>query len=173
VETLPLRHKIDCTGFLFREKIRPRRIDKGKLPAGMLLQHIALLKTGQDVVNEAGELLYRNEDFTLPPRPSRSYAYCSDTSYLPELSRALAGVDLLYHEATFMEAEKEKASETRHCTAADAARVALQANAQRLLIGHFSARYKNLDELLNEARAIFPNTKLAEECITFNLEEWN
>lgn len=173
VETIPLMHKLDCAGFLFREKPKPRRIDKDKLLQGMLLQHIALLKTGKDVLNDQGELLYRNEDFTLPPRPSRSYAYCSDTAYFPELCQTINEVDLLYHEATFMESEQDKAVETMHSTAMDAARIAAGASVKRLLIGHFSARYKELDALMSEARSIFPNTKLAEECITFNLEEWN
>jgi ribonuclease Z len=133
------------------------------------LQHIARLKTGSDVWSDGGELLYKNEDFTLPPHPSASYAYCSDTAYLPSLAETLRGVDVLYHEATFMEAEKSKALETKHCTAADAARIAMQAEVKKLLIGHFSARYRDLEPLLAEAQAIFPNTALATECTTFTI----
>ena len=169
VTTIPLLHKIPCHGFLFREKPKPRRIDKSKLTPGMLLQHIAQLKTGSDVRTEAGDMLYKNVDFTLPPHPSVSYAYCSDTGYLPALAKTLRGVDLLYHEATFMESEKSKALETKHCTAADAARVAMQAEVKQLVIGHFSARYRDLEPLLAEAQAIFRNTALATECTTFTI----
>jgi ribonuclease Z len=163
VETIPLVHKISCTGFLFREKIKPIRIDKNKLSDGMLLQHIAQLKSGADILDDAGKVLYRNEDFTLPPKPSFSYAYCSDTAYHEPLIDAVRGVDLLYHESTFMESEKEKASETRHSTAAQAARIAAGAQVGQLLLGHFSARYRELDGLLAEAKAIFSNTVLAAE----------
>src|SRR5690242_16919597 len=106
VESFPLMHRLACSGFLFREKPKPRRIDKDRLPSDMKLQYIALLKQGKDVHDEGGHLLYKNEDFTLPPRPSLSYAYCSDTAFFPELERYIKNVDLLYHEATFMEDER-------------------------------------------------------------------
>lgn len=169
VETIPLSHKIDCAGFLFKEKTKPRRIDKNKLVDGMLLQHIALLKTGSDVLDEKGNLLYRNEDFTLPPRPSFRYAFCSDTSYFEKIAEQIAHVDLLYHEATFMEGEKDKATETKHSTARQAASVARLAQAKKLIIGHFSARYKDLELLLLEAKEIFPPSELATEGSVFNL----
>jgi len=170
VETIPLLHKIPCAGFLFKEKIKSRRMDKNKLHDGMLLQHIASLKTGMDIRNEAGELIYRNEEYTLPPRPSYSYAYCSDTAYNESLIEQISNADLLYHEATFMEVERSKATETKHSTASDAARIAKAAGVKKLAIGHFSARYKELDPLLAEARAIFPETSLAIEGETFELE---
>lgn len=170
VETLVLFHKISCCGFLFREKPKPRRIDKEKLFKGMLLQHIAALKTGLDVHDEQGNVLYRNEDFTMPPRKSFSYAYCSDTAFHPPLASQLKDVDLIYHESTFMESERAKAADTRHSTASDAARMAKLANAGKLLLGHFSARYRELDALLGEAKAIFPDTELAVESSTFELK---
>jgi len=170
VETIPLRHKISCCGFLFREKAKPRRINKERLPKGMLLQHIATLKQGADVHDEQGKMLYLADDMTLPPRKSFSYAYCSDTAFHPPIAEQLTQVDLLYHEATFMESESSKAAETLHSTAADAARLAKLANAGKLLIGHFSARYRELDDLLAEARAIFPDTELALETSTFDLK---
>jgi ribonuclease Z len=170
VETIPLIHKIPCAGFLFREKIKPRRIDKDKLQDGMMLQHIASLKSGMDIIDDKGNIIYKNEDFTLPPRPSLSYAFCSDTAYNESLIERLKGINLLYHEATFMEDEKDKAKETMHSTAADAARIARAASVTQLAIGHFSARYKDLDPLLAEAKAIFPNTSLAIEGETFELE---
>ena len=169
VESFPLMHRLACSGFVFREKPKPRRIDKDRLPADIKLQHIAQLKVGNDVHDEEGHLLYKNENFTLPPRPSLSYAYCSDTAPFPELTRYIKEVDVLYHEATFMEAEREKAISTFHSTAADAARIAQILNVKKLLIGHFSARYRELDGLLNEARAIFGNTDLAIELSTIEV----
>ena len=169
IETIPLRHKIKCCGFLFREKTKPRRIDKAKLFKGMMLQHIAQLKSGADVRDENGEILYRSEDFTMSPRKSFSYAYCSDTAFHPQLATQLKEVDLIYHEATFTESEKSKAIDTLHSTALEAAEIARLSNAGKLLLGHFSARYRELDGLLSEARAIFPATELALESSTFEL----
>ena len=170
VQSIPLRHKIVCNGFLFREKQKPRKIDKNKLVDGMLLQHIALLKTGQDVKDNQGNILYRNEDFTLPPRTSYAYAYCSDTAPNLEMIEQIRGVDLLYHESTFMETEKDKARETLHSTAKEAAEIAQSAQVKKLILGHFSARYRELNDLLAEARSIFSETELACEGTTFQLE---
>jgi len=169
VECFPLIHRLACSGFLFREKPKPRRIDKDRLPHDIKLQHIAQLKMGNDVMDDDGHLLYKNEDYTLTPRRSLSYAYCSDTALFPELTRYLKDVDLLYHEATFMEEEHEKAKATFHSTASDAAKIAQMLNARKLLIGHFSARYRELEGLLGEARAVFPNTDLAVELSTIEL----
>ncbi len=163
VETIPLRHTISCSGFLFREKQKPRRINKEKLQPGMLLQHIAALKTGRDVLEDDGNVLYKNEDFTLPPRYSSSYAYCSDTCYYEKIAKQIQGIDLLYHEATFMEEEQDKAKETMHSTARQAGQIAKAAGVHQLLIGHFSARYRDLDPLLKEAQSLFPSTELATE----------
>lgn len=171
VETLPLQHKITCSGFLFREKEKPRRIDKTLLPDGLLLQQLAALKRGEDVMNEEGLILYRNQDLTMPGRRSRSYAYCSDTAYFPALIPLVKEVDLLYHEATFAEEDSIKAKETKHSTAKEAAELARQAGVKKLALGHFSARYKDLSILENEAKEIFPNIALAVEGLTFSLEE--
>ncbi len=169
VHTIPLNHKLDCAGFLFREKTKPRKINKEKLKDGMLLQHIALLKTGADVFDDHGNLLYLNREYTLPPSPSFSFAFCSDTARNEKMIEQLHHVDLLYHEATFMESEKDKALETKHSTAAEAATMAKKCEAGKLLIGHFSARYRELEPMLLEARAIFDNTELAMEGNTFEL----
>lgn len=171
VETIPLTHKIPCTGFLFREKVKPRRVDKTRLPAGLRIQQIANLKKGHDVVDDEGVILYRNEDLTLPPRRSRSYAYCSDTAYDESIIDQITGVDLLYHEATFGIDEHQKALETQHSTAAQAATMATKAEAGKLLIGHFSARYKDLVPLEEEARKIFPSVELAIEGSTFSITD--
>lgn len=171
VETIPLIHKLPCSGFLFREKTKPRRIDKEKLPAGLLIRQLAGLKQGLDVVDDDGTILYRNVDLTFSPRKSRSYAYCSDTAYNEPLLKYIEGIDLLYHEATFTEDEIEKARETQHSTAAQAATIAIKAKVSSLIIGHFSARYRELDPILEEAKKIFNNVELAIEGTTFNIED--
>lgn len=171
VETIPLIHKIPSTGFLFREKPKPRKIDKNKLPEGLLLQQIASLKHGEDITNEKGEVLFKNQDLTMPPRPSRSYAYCSDTAYNPAMISIIKNIDLLYHEATFTEEDKQKAKETKHSTTLEAANIAQLANVKKLLLGHFSARYKDATILKDEAQSIFANTELAVEGETFSIEE--
>jgi ribonuclease Z len=170
VETIPMDHRIPCCGFLFREKPKPRRIAREMLPDQFKLQDILKLKSGSDIIDESGKILYYNKDLTLEPRPSRSYAYCSDTRYNPLLGSVVAGVDLLYHEATFMDTERTKAADTFHSTAIQAATLALSASVKKLIIGHFSARYRELDGLLAEAQSIFPSTELAIECRTFEID---
>jgi ribonuclease Z len=141
VETIPLSHKIICSGFLIREKEKPRRIDKTVLPDGLPYTQILALKAGEDILDEDGNVLHRNEMLTFPPRKSRSYAYCSDTQYYEDMLEQIKGVDVLYHEATFTTEEKNKAIETMHSTAAQSGLIASKAAVSRLLIGHFSARY--------------------------------
>jgi ribonuclease Z len=171
VETIPLRHKLPCTGFLFREKPKPRRIDKNNLPEGLPYYRLNELKAGFDLTDESGKIQYRNADLTLPPCHSRTYAYCSDTAYTESILEQVTGVDVLYHEATFVEADKTKAVDTLHSTAMEAARIARKAHAGKLLLGHFSARYRELDPLLKEAQTIFPETHLATEGQTFTIAE--
>jgi len=171
VETIPLVHKLDCAGFLFKEKPKPRRINKDKLFEGMKLQHIAALKTGVDIFDDLGNLLYKNEDFTLSPRKSLTYAFCSDTAWNEVMASQIANADLLYHESTFTEDDLDKAIETKHSTAKQAAEMAKISSAKKLIIGHFSARYKDLSVLLNEAKAVFEETELAIEGSTFTLNE--
>jgi len=171
VETIPLSHKIRCSGFLFREKVKPRRIDKSRLPQGLMLQQIANLKKGHDVLDADGHILYHNHDLTYAPRKSRSYAYCSDTAYLEGIVEQIKDIDLLYHEATFTQEEEARARETLHSTAAQAGTIARMANVSKLLIGHFSARYRDLAPTLAEAQAVFPNTLLAEEGMEITIQD--
>ena len=171
VETIPLSHKIVCSGFLIREKPKPRRIDKDTLPQGLLFDQIAALKEGADITDESGKILYKNSHLTLPPKRARSYAYCSDTQYHEPLADQLQNVNMLYHESTFIQEDEAKAIETKHSTAGQAALIAKRANVDKLLIGHFSARYRELKPLLDEASAVFPNTSLALEGETFVIEE--
>lgn len=171
VETLPLKHHLPCSGFIFREKTKPRRIDKTKLPDGLSIQQLAGLKNGLDVTDDNGKVIYRNEMLTFEPKHSRAFAYCSDTGYDENIIPKIKGIDLLYHEATFSIDEESKARETLHSTAHHAALIAARANVKKLLIGHFSARYKELDTLLMEARITFTNSFLAQEGETFVIEE--
>lgn len=171
VESIPLSHKIDTSGFIIREKPKPRRIDKALLPDNIQLQQIVALKRGEDITDSLGNTLYKNEKITLPPRKARSYAYCSDTQYYEPIIEQLHNIDVLYHEATFMEEEILKATETKHSTAIQAATIAQKANPGKLLIGHFSARYKDVEPLLNEAKGVFANTYLAQEGETFTIND--
>jgi len=168
VHSFPMVHKIPTVGFLFREKPRPRPVDKGKL-AEVPVAYLNRLKMGEDIRNEKGEIIFASDTYTLPPPAPRSYAFCSDSRPSESVIQFVQDVDLLYHEATFLGDEMNKAVETRHSTASEAGNVALQAHARQLLIGHFSARYKDLQVLLKEAQGVFPNTALAEEGQKFDI----
>jgi ribonuclease Z len=163
IETIPLLHKIRCSGFLFKEKPKLRRIDKTRLPEGLLIRQLANLKRGEDVIDDEGKILFKNEALTFPPRKSRSFAYCSDTAFNETMVKQIEGVDVLYHESTFTEEDNLKASETLHSTALQAASIAKLAGVNKLFLGHYSARYKDLTPLLTEARTVFENSYLAVE----------
>jgi len=168
VETLPLRHRVPCAGFLVREKPPQRNLLKENLPPDLPFEALRRLKQGDDVTLPGGRLL-RSDDFTRPGPPARSYAFCSDTVFHQSLADLVRGVDVLYHEATFTHDLHLRAAQTFHSTARQAAQLARLAGAGRLLIGHFSSRYKDLTPLLDEARAVFPATELALEGQTFRL----
>lgn len=168
VSLLALKHRLPCTGFLFREAQGPRRLRVDRLSEVPQFKRTAV-KAGEDLVLPDGRHIL-NADLTLDPIPARSYAYCSDTAYEPLLVPFLKGVDLLYHEATFTTAMADKAKETLHSTAAQAARIAVEAGVGQLLLGHFSSRYKNADVLLHEAVPVFPNTILSYEGGVFPIE---
>ncbi len=163
VHTIPLEHRIPCAGFLFREKPHKRKLIKEKLVEDMPYDYLRQLKNGEDVFDEAGNLLFSFEEFTLPAPPPRSYAYCSDTRYDARIADYIKGVSLLYHEATFQEDLAHQAFERFHSTAREAASIAQKAQAGKLLIGHFSSRYKELAGFLSDAQSIFPKTEIAEE----------
>lgn len=163
VTTIPLEHRVPCCGFLFREKptmphIRRDMIDFLQIPS----TRIAAIKAGEGWTTEEGDF-YPNERLVTPADPPRAYAYCSDTCQLLQNAEQLRGVDLLYHEATFSEELAPRAEQTQHSTARQAAEVAKAAGVKRLLIGHYSKRYTDSTMLLNEARAVFPDTLAANE----------
>lgn len=171
VKKFLLNHSIFCTGFRFDEKPRKPKIKKEKLPENFSVADLGKLKGGEDILDEKGKLLFKNEELTFPPKRSRSYAYCSDTKYDETLLEYISGVDLLYHEATFANDMAERAGNTFHSTAEQAARMALKAAAGKLLLGHFSVRYRELDVLLDEARNIFNESYLAIEGKIIEIEE--
>lgn len=171
VESIPLIHRVPCAGYLFREKPKPLNINKAALHDKLKLQEIALFKQGKDVCHEDGSIKYRHEDYTLPAKRSRSYAYCSDTQVNPAMIEQIRGVELLYHEATFTSDLAARASHTMHSTAQQAAETAKEAAVEHLLIGHFSTRYKELDGLLDEAKEVFEDTELAIEGVCVSIPE--
>lgn len=168
VESLPLRHRVPCAGFLFREKPPKRNLIKELLPPDLPFEVLHRLKEGSDVSLPDGRVL-RSETYTRPGLPPRSYAFCSDTVFHEDLAELVRGVDLLYHEATFGQELHLRAAQTFHSTARQAAQLARLAGAKRLLLGHFSSRYKDLTPLLDEAKAVFPATELALEGSVFSI----
>lgn len=169
VFTFPLKHRIASSGFLFKEKekmshIKREMIDFYKIP----IREINNIKNGADFTTSKGEIV-PNERLTTPANPQRSYAYCSDTAYDESIAPYIKGVDVLYHEATFAEAEVARAKRTVHSTARQAAEIAKLAEVKKLVIGHFSSRYTDLTPLLEEAKAIFPETELAYDGKTIEL----
>lgn len=169
VETIPLQHRIDCCGYLFREKpilphIRRDMIDFYKIP----ISQINNIKAGADWVTPEGEVI-ANSRLTTPAEPARSYAYCSDTRYIKTLHELVKGVSTLYHESTYSAEDAERARLYWHSTSQDAAKVARDASVGKLLLGHFSARYNNESQLLDEAKEIFPNSYLTREGAIFDI----
>ncbi|MNK50403.1 Ribonuclease BN [compost metagenome] len=167
VKTIVLNHRIPTTGFLFQQKKRQRKLIKDKAEKVPMAYYTAL-KKGIDVELPNGEIL-RSEDYTVAADPPRAYAYCSDTLFDESYFPTIMGCDTLYHEATFMHDLLDRARETHHTTAQQAAEVANIIGAKKLLIGHFSSRYKTLQMLFEEAQAGFENTELAVEGRTFQL----
>ena len=163
ISTIPLNHRIPCCGFLFSEKKTPDHIIREMIDFyNIPTYELNRIKNGEDYTTEDGGIIPHNR-LTTPSNPPRSYAYCSDTTYLPENTSLLKGVDLLFHEATFASDNEARADETFHTTAQQAATLAQNAEVGQLLIGHFSARYEDEQLLLKEAQEIFTNTLLAKE----------
>lgn len=163
VSTIPLNHRMPTSGFLFREKPNESHVIKEMLDFYKIpLREVPGIKKGSDFITPDGELV-PNERLTFPASPAKSYAYCSDTAYSEEIVPFIEGVDLLFHESTFSESESDRAVTTMHSTAMQAGKIARLAGVKKLLIGHFSARYKNESVLLKEAKSEFENSFLADE----------
>jgi len=167
VKTIVLNHRIPTTGFIFQQKKRQRKLIKEKTDQVPMAYYTAL-KKGMDVELPNGDIL-RSEDYTTEADAPRCYAYCSDTLFDESYFATIKDCDTLYHEATFMHDLLERAKETHHTTALQAGEVAKITGARKLLIGHFSSRYKTLQMLFEEAQSVFENTELAVEGRTFQL----
>lgn len=189
VLAFPLNHKIETYGYLFREKTPMLNIRKEKLEEyGFTLAEIGTLKSGEDVVRPAGRnddatfmngfvkysgidepLLIRNEDVTYLPYQPRSYAYCSDTAPFKELPEWVKGVDLLYHEATYLQKYELQAAQRYHSTTLQAAQCAVDAGAKKLVIAHYSSRCRDVQQYQKECRSIFPETYAANDGDVFEI----
>jgi ribonuclease Z len=169
VWSIPLRHRVPCSGYHFKEKRPELNVDKFKIAKyNLTIAQIVAAKRGEDITLEDGTVV-ENSELTYLPFEPRSYAYLSDTSRSAVAAERVKGVSLLYHEATYGAAHKKEAKERGHATSEDAAKTALAAGAKKLLIGHFSSRYKDKEPLLAEAKALFENTDIAREGETYRI----
>lgn len=171
IESFPLKHRIPCCGFVFREQpqelhLRSDKIEELNIP----IKDRVAIKKGEDYILPDGSTI-PNGELTLPPSKPRSYAFCTDTVIREKIIPIIEGVDMLYHEATFGDNLKDLALQTYHTTARQAAQLALKANVGKLIIGHFSTRYKDISELVDEARNVFPNTYPVNDGEKFEIRE--
>jgi len=171
VRNILLNHSLKCSGFIFQEKKSKRKIVKDKIEKfNIPYDKYNGIKEGADWIDENGTVI-KNKELTTENTPAHSYAFCTDTIYNEALIEKVKGVDLLYHEATFKKELSERAKETGHSTTFDAATIAKKSEVKNLLIGHFSQRYKNPDELLVETKEIFKNTYLAESGLILDFNQ--
>ena len=169
VTTIPLKHRVYTNGFLFEEKIGQRKLNLEAVKKYRIdTSYFRKIKQGADLLLEDGTRL-DNTLLTDDPDPPKRYAYCSDTAYFPDIVPQIKGVDVLYHEATFLAQHLELAQRTAHSTAGQAAQIAEQAGVNQLILGHYSGRYSDLDAFKEEAAIHFSNTKLAEDGKVFEL----
>jgi ribonuclease Z len=171
IESFPLRHRIPCCGFIFREQpqelhLRSDKIEELNIP----IKERVAIKKGGDYILPDGTLI-PNQELTIQPVKPRSYAFCTDTVIREKIVPHIEGVDMLYHEATFGEDHKDLALLTCHSTARQAAQLAFKANVGKLIIGHFSTRYKDINVLVNEARELFPNTYAVNDGEKFEIRD--
>lgn len=173
ISAFPLNHGIPTFGFLFREKMPPMNVRPWKIEEyGLTLTEIGTVKRGEDVVRtlpDGSEQVLAFNELGYKPYDPRSYAYCSDTAPFPELPSWVAGVDLLYHEATYTSAFADQALARHHSTAMDAARCAKEAGAKKLLIGHYSSRCTDAGAYQGEARTVFPETYAVSDLDEFDV----
>jgi len=163
VYTIPLDHRIYTNGFLFETQPGLRKINKvATAPLELVPEQYQQLQSGVDIVLASGEKI-RNEQLTLAPQPVKRYAFCSDTGYFEQIISQISGVDLLYHEATFLDDHADLAEKTKHSTVKQAATIAQKAGVKKLMIGHYSSRYKDKEAFLEEGKTVFEPIVLAED----------
>ena len=169
VETLPLDHRVYTNGYLFREKVGKRKINSAAVANyGVDVADMENLKQGKDIQLANGDWV-ENQLLTFDPAPPKSYAFCSDTAYKPDLAKLVKGVSCLYHEATFLDTHKDLALKTKHSTAEEAAKIAKKGEVGKLILGHFSSRYSDLNTFIDQAQRHFQNVELAEDGKVFEL----
>lgn len=167
IKCFPTQHRIECYGFSFREKKKPRRLIIDSVKENLIPLHFyENLRNGEDFVTSAGEVI-KNEWVTEEAPKGKSYAFCADTKYYEPIIDHIRGFDMIYHETTYLDTLRERAEERFHSTTKQAATIAQKAGVKKLLIGHFSSKYDTLEEFEQEAREIFPNTDLALEGVTY------
>ncbi len=167
VRTIPLQHRIYTNGYLFQEKLRDRKINSDSLRQYKIDHcYIQNIKDGKNITLDDGTTI-ENAKLTFDPAPPKSYAFCSDTVFTESYLSLIQDVDVLYQEATFLDSEAHLCEKTMHCTAKQAATIALKANAKHLILGHFSTRYDSIELFKEEAETVFPNTLLADDGKTF------
>ena len=170
VKTIPLKHRIYTNGFLFQEKVGDRKLNIDEVIAHKIdTCYYQKIKNGKDITLEDGNII-PNAMLTFDPVPTKSYAYCSDTMYDEVILPIIQNADVLYHEATFLETEADKAAMTMHSTAKEAATIARKANVKQLLLGHYSTRYDSIEQFKTEAEVIFPNTLLSDDGKVFEFD---
>jgi ribonuclease Z len=163
VSSFRLKHRIECWGFLFKQKKNPRKIDPLRIKAYEIpAAFYEKLQKGEDYITKKGTII-PNDEVTIANLPAKSYAYCADTVFDESLADKVKDVDMLYHETTYLKESSDKAAERFHCTTHQAGTIALNAGVRRLIIGHFSSRYETLDDFLTETKEVFENTELAIE----------
>ncbi len=167
VKTIPLNHRVYTNGYLFLEKLGERKLDINAVTKyGIDKAYFQNIKNGKDVVLDNGKRIENKLISFDPPKP-KSYAFCSDTAYKPDIVPLIIGVDVLYHEATFLDTEADLAVKTKHATAKEAAQIAKDAKVGILLLGHYSTRYKSIALFKEEAQQIFENVELADDGKSF------
>ena len=172
ISNVILDHTIKCSGFIFKEKKNKRKIIKDKIEQfNIPFDKYNGIKEGADWIADSGEVI-KNKEITVENTPVHSYAFCTDTIYNEGLIEKIKGIDLLYHEATFKKDLADRAKETGHSTTYEAATIAKKSAVKNLLIGHFSKRYKNLDELLIESKVEFKNTYLAKSGLVLDFDNF-
>lgn len=169
VETIPLNHRVYTNGYLFREKLGERKLNIEAVAKYKIDKcYYQNIKNGKNITLDNGELI-QNEVLTFDPTKPKSYAFCSDTSYLPQIIGQIQKVHTLYHESTFLDSEAHLTTKTKHATAKEAATIALKAEVGTLILGHYSTRYKSIEMFKDEAMEIFSNVELAEDGKVFEL----
>lgn len=163
VKTIPLKHRVYTNGYLFQEKSKERKLNREKAKLYNIDKcYYQNIKNGKDITLDNGQFI-PNSELTFDPEPPQSYAFCSDTLYNEDIIPIIQGVEVLYHESTFLEKDAQYTERTMHCTAKQAATIALKANAKNLILGHYSTRYESIEPFKEQAQQVFPNVFLADD----------